>query len=258
MSAAEEQSNERVSQKPTCRCNGKGFYLKKVRALKVDGTPMDWPDGTPMMVDASAECECAKEKRARRLMDISEITPEFKKKTFASFVTEGKEPIIAEMKQIALNYYTNFPDIKSDRRNSIAFLGQPGAGKTHLLSALANNLIMKRGQRLLYFPYIEGFNNLKDDFEALNSKLEEMQRVDVLFIDDLFKGKETGWEVKQMMGVINYRYLNNKPLMISSEHDIDKLCDLDEALGTRIYEMANDYTVTIKGDRWKLNHRLMD
>lgn len=258
MKEVEEQSSNQSSMKQTCRCNGKGFYLKKERALKEDKTPMNWPNGEPMMVDVSVECECAIEQKAQRLMNISEITDEFKKKTFASYVTEGKEPIIAEMKEVATNYYTNYPRIKNERRNSIAFLGQPGTGKTHLLSALANNLIMKRTQRVLYFPFIEGFNDLRDDFDALNSKLNEMNKVDILFIDDLFKGNHSGWEVKQMMAVVNYRYLNNKPLMVSSEHDIDKLCDIDEALGTRIYEMSKDYTVTIKGDRWKLNHRLID
>ncbi len=243
-----------------CRCDGKGFYFKKERALKEDEdkTPMNWPTGEPMMIEISVECECTIKKKAKRLMSISEITDEFKKKSFASFLTEGKEPIVAEMKEIATKYYVDYPNIKKERRNSISFLGQPGAGKTHLLSALANNLITKRLQRVLYFPFIEGFNDLRDDFNALNRKLEEMQRVDVLFIDDLFKGKCSDWEVKQVMGVVNYRYLNNKPLMISSEHDIDKLCDIDEALGTRIYEMSKDYTVMIKGDRWKLNHRLID
>ena len=88
-----------------------------------------------------------------------------------------------------------------------------------------------------------------------------MKNIDALFIDDLFKpanGKPraTDWQVEQLYAVINHRYLNHKPIMVSSELTVDELCDIDEALGTRIYEMCQDYTVVIKGDRKILNHRL--
>lgn len=86
-----------------------------------------------------------------------------------------------------------------------------------------------------------------------------MKRVDVLFIDDLFKGRDfpTNFQIEQMFAVVNYRYINHKPIMISSEKTVDELCDIDEALGTRIFEMSKDYTVVIKGNRKKLNHRLV-
>lgn len=83
-----------------------------------------------------------------------------------------------------------------------------------------------------------------------------MNTADVLFIDDLFKGNLTDWEFKQIMAVVNYRYLNNLPLLISTEHDVDSLCAIDEAFGSRIYEMTKDYAVTVKGDKWELNYRL--
>jgi DNA replication protein DnaC len=117
---------------------------------------------------------------------------------------------------------------------------------------------MKKQISVLYFPFVEGFNDLKDDFDLLEEKLTKMKRVGVLFIDDLFKGREvpTPFQLEQMFGVINYRYLNHKPIMVSSEKTVDELCDIDEALGTRIYQMCKDYTVVIKGDRKTLNHRL--
>lgn len=112
-----------------------------------------------------------------------------------------------------------------------------------------------------YFPFVEGFNNLRDDLSALDGKIDRMQRVDVLLIDDLFKPakgepRATAWQVDQMYAVINHRYLNHKPVMVSSELDINALCNVDEALGTRIFEMCKDFIVTIQGDRFELNHRL--
>lgn len=90
-----------------------------------------------------------------------------------------------------------------------------------------------------------------------------MRKVEVLFIDDLFKPingqpRATDWQVEQIQSVLNYRYLNHKPLLISSELTIDEILNIDEALGSRIHQMCRDYIVIIKGDRMQLNHRLGD
>ena len=88
-----------------------------------------------------------------------------------------------------------------------------------------------------------------------------MKKVDVLFIDDLFKptaGKPRASEftIEKMYAVINYRYLNKKPILISSELTVDELVKVDPALGSRIYEMCEDYVVQIVGETMELNHRL--
>jgi DNA replication protein DnaC len=114
---------------------------------------------------------------------------------------------------------------------------------------------------VIYFPFVEGFTDLKNDFALLEAKLNRMKQADVLFIDDLFKpvnGKPraTDWQLEQMYSVLNYRYLNHKPILLSSELTIEGLVRVDEALGTRIYEMCSDYLVIIKGAAYELNHRL--
>jgi DNA replication protein DnaC len=156
-----------------------------------------------------------------------------------------------------MSYIARFDNIKGQRQNSIALLGKSGAGKTHLLSAIANELI-DRGVPILYFPFVEGFNEIKDDFEMLESRINKMQKIDVLFIDDMFKGRKepTQFQIEQMFAVINYRYINHLPMLISSEKTINDLIQIDEALGSRIYEMCKDYMVELKGD--KLNYRMRD
>jgi DNA replication protein DnaC len=228
-----------------------------------DGKVCDVKDAWKWRDTYAKQCECVKRKRIQRIMKASQITDEFKRLGFRNFIIDGKPQMIKDAYDCALEYYQEFDSIRKKRRNSIALLGQPGAGKTHLLTALANNFMKKRGIPVLYFPYVEGFNDLKDDFDKLEEKLEHMKTVDILFIDDLFKptGRDrkpraTEWQIEQMYAVINYRYLNYKPIMVSSELTVDELADVDEALGTRIYEMCSDFTVVIKGDRKKLNHRL--
>lgn len=200
-------------------------------------------------------CDCIVQRKIERLFKSSEITEEFRGLNFSNFFIDGRPQIVQDAFKCAVKYFKSFPNIKHQRRNSIALLGNPGAGKTHLLTAVANNLIRNQVE-VLYFPYREGFDEIKDDLESLEQKCDRMKSVEVLFIDDLFKRGATEFEIKTMYSVINYRYLNHKPIMVSSECLEDDLLEIDEALGSRIIEMCRDYIVEIVGDRKLLNYRL--
>lgn len=272
--------------KPNCSiCNDKEIVIYRVhkdtewqwnetlqscvpvsRVLEVDyhlgrvcspGDAWEWHDSY------SERCSCVKQKSIKNLLRSSEITEQFRKHEFKSFVTEGKDQVIKDAYQCAKEYILEFDEIKRSRSNSIALLGQPGSGKTHLLTAIANSLMKNKQVSVLYFPYVEGFDDLKDDFEKLEEKMSRMKKVDVLFIDDLFKpvGKSrwpraTEWQIEKMYALINYRYLNHLPILISSELTVDELEHIDEALGTRIYEMCKHYMVLILGEKKRLNQRL--
>lgn len=215
------------------------------------------------------DCDCTKQQIAQKLLKASEITPEFRAMTFGNFRLDDVPPIVHDMQHLAVEYYKNFDQLEKTEHNSIAFLGQPGVGKTHLLTALSNNMMSNKLKSVLYFPYVEGFNDLRDDFEKLEAKIIRMKQVDILFVDDLFKpvskpGKDgtrirvpqaSEWELKQLYAVINYRQMNHKPIFISSELSFDEIINLDEALGTRIYKMCKKHFIQVDKDLG-LNYRL--
>ena len=95
------------------------------------------------------------------------------------------------------------------------------------------------------------------DSEYYKKFISKFQNCDILLIDDLFKGKVNDSDVNIMFEIINYRYINNLPMIINSEFLIDRLLYFDEALGSRIYEMCRDYLVQIKHDI-KNNYRLRE
>lgn len=115
-------------------------------------------------------------------------------------------------------------------------------------------------------PYRDEIMKLKQnmmDEVAYQKQIETLKKAKVLLIDDLFKGdfnkfqgKETMNEssVRIMFEIINYRYLNNLPIIVSSEYNADKLLDADEAIGSRIIEMTKNYLVEIEGK--ENNYRL--
>ncbi|MDN4593192.1 ATP-binding protein [Polycladomyces subterraneus] len=186
------------------------------------------------------------------------MTEEFQRLDFDNFTLEGRPSLIHQAYAYAKAYVEDFEEIKETRKNSIAFLGIPGCGKTHLLMAISNNL-MRKGVGVLYFPWVEGFNELKDNLGDLDERVRQMQRVPVLFIDDLFKGrkKPTDFQLEQLFAIINYRYFNHLPILVSSERDFDQICDINEGIGSRIYEMCKHYTVVLRGEP-NLNYRFED
>ena len=58
-----------------------------------------------------------------------------------------------------------------------------------------------------------------------------------------------------MFEIINYRYLNYLPIIVSSEFTIDKILGFDQGVGSRIYEMCKDYIVEVEQDI-RNNYRL--
>jgi DNA replication protein DnaC len=200
-------------------------------------------------------CKCIAEKRVQRLLKSSQITDEMRSKGFKNFDTEGQPQAVTDAKARVLKYYKDFKDIRRGRNNSIAILGQPGSGKTHLLMALANTLL-HFGTAVIYFSWVDGFNDLRKNMDNLDDMIKRLQTVEVLFIDDMFKGRKelTDFQRETLFAIINYRYLNHLPVLISSERDTDQMCEIDEAIGSRIHEMCRNHIIVMQGK--ELNYRL--
>lgn len=213
------------------------------------------------MVDIWFRCECVPFRKIKELFDTSHFTEEMKNQTFENFVLKDRPSIVKDAFETAKEYQEIFEEIRKLRANSIFFGGEPGAGKTHLLMAIAN-LLIKAKVPVLYFPFVEGMNELKshmNDKDKYREKEVQMQKIDVLFIDDLFKRKynatPTDYEIKFMFSVLNYRYLNHLPVLISTEMDINQVVMEDAAIGSRIAEMTSRFQVVLKGAD-DLNYRL--
>lgn len=202
----------------------------------------------------SKRCECFELTESRKLFDNSGIKDE--NYTFTNFV-EWNE-VSKKMKETATNYYKSFSNIKDSRQNSIGFFGQVGSGKSHLTIALGLNILRQKKLSVVYFSYRDMITELKQnmlDEVFYKKQISKYQMAKVLLIDDLLKGKTTDSDKNIMFEIINYRYINHLPIIISSEYNIDELLNFDEAIGSRIYEMCKDYLIGIEKDL-KNNYRL--
>jgi len=207
--------------------------------------------------NCAAPCRCQADRRRGRLFNNSRITPAFRSKTFANFNSEKRPAVIHKLLQSARHYAAHFD--QSAEHNWLVLLGEAGCGKTHLSLAVAN-LLLDQGVPVLYFPHVQGLNELKDTLRdgaaGLEARLREMRQVRLLVWDDLFKARAapTPWTLELVFDVLNYRYLNLLPTIISSELKHQHLLSLDPAIGSRIIERGRGHTVEVSGI--ECNYRL--
>ena len=140
-----------------------------------------------------------------------------------------------------------------------AILGQSGAGKTMICSAIANKLL-KRYKKVKYMAWTEFTEKLKRmRFDVDRDEyFDEFSKVEVLYIDDFLKGsvvddsgklKVNPTDVKYAFQLINERYNKRLVTIISSEFMIDEIRDyVDEAVAGRINERCKEFCLQIKKD----------
>ena len=201
------------------------------------------------------ECECRGLREAERILQNSGISEEFRRRRFDNF-DYSKNKVILNAYIMAKSYANNFEQIINSSNHSIIFMGQVGSGKTHLSLSIANYL-MNKGIGVLYMSYRESVTSIKQsimDSENYNKAMSRYKNARVLLIDDLFKGSITPSDINIMFEIINYRYLNKKPVIISTERYINDLLSIDEALCSRIIEMCGSNNLELRGKH--LNYRL--
>lgn len=203
----------------------------------------------------STRCSCYQRKLMQKRWEQSGISEEFRSKGFKNFETRDN-PQLINAKNKAIRYMQEFPNIENTRYNSILLCGQVGAGKTHLGMAISQNLI-QRSVPVVYMAYRNVATKIKQvitDENAYMSLLQSYMSARVLFIDDLLKGRVTESDINILYELVNHRYMNSMPMIISTEFTVDSLLQFDEAIASRIIEMCRGNIIQLQG--LELNYRL--
>ena len=204
--------------------------------------------------DYVRKCKCLEIKEAKERLERSGLAREFKEKRFDNYNTYGNEKL--EVAKSKCESYVKHTIDNDGKLPSLLLCGQVGAGKTHLGTASSVALI-NAGMSVKYMCYREEMTSLKAkvmDEVAYTCEINRLKQARVLFIDDFLKGKITESDINIIYEIVNYRYNNDLPIIISTEKDLDGLINFDEAIGSRIIEMCKGFIVVFRGK--ELNHRL--
>ena len=141
--------------------------------------------------------------------------------------------------------------------------GQVGSGKTHICCAIINKLLLQGCDSLDFYVWADLVSALKQNaMEADKSGriFNRLRSAEILFIDDFFKGSYTTADIDKAFRIIDTRYNDWKGgqkniTLISGERTLNEIISIDEAIGSRLFEMAQGYYISIEKNRDK-NYRL--
>lgn len=191
------------------------------------------------------ECQCMEARRAKRRAKVSGLDSLLEEYTFKKFKTPNKE--IENVRNKALEY------LKFGDGKWFYVCGTPGAGKTHICTAICNQLISS-GKKVKYVLWREMAQKLK---AAINDKeyeeiMNSLKKADVLYIDDFLKGSISAADMNRAFEIINARYnLTKKRTIISTERDLVFIRNLDPAVADRIYQRSKDYCFKMQSVNWR-------
>ncbi len=203
---------------------------------------VDWEAGT------ARQCDCIARRRVAKVMRNSKIGQAFRDKTFENFSLQGLDPRIVKAWHVAKDYADHYEERRFTDQNGLGIAGAVGSGKTHLLCAVANELL-QRGIGVVYFNFVSGMKEMFAAYDrggqAVQQIREALQTCDVLFIDDLAKGKpndKTGLpEVRssayeEIYTILDYRVFNGLPVLWSSEISTAMIQVLGQATAGRLLQ----------------------
>lgn len=212
-------------------CLNRGYFA----VLKENGVRVNRP------------CRCMTIRAAQRRLRESGLEDQMKRYSFAGWQTPER------WQQVALDRARSYIE---DPKGWLVLSGRPGAGKSHLCTAVTVELI-RRGWDARYMLWKEEATRAKavvNDEETYLAIVEPLKRVEVLYIDDFLKGVPSNGDKNLAFELINARYLDERKLTIlSTEKTVEDLMEIDEAVGSRIYERSRGFYLDLsRAENWRL------
>ena len=198
---------------PRCDCERAAAYWKEQDRQAEDRKA----------AEKEAERRRAMQNRVAQLLGQSGIKRRFQQRTFPNFRidTPGRK----ENYKIAKEYADNFA-LHRARGDGLYIEGTNGTGKTHLAAAIALQLIgegipviCKTSSDLL----LDIKKSFDKDWSRESDVLDIYKKVDLLIIDDLGKEQCSDWSMSTLYSILNDRYEDMKPTIVTTNYNADAL-----------------------------------
>lgn len=130
-------------------------------------------------------------------------------------------------------YVDNFAELRKIGKGLLLY-GSVGTGKTYAACEVANALIDK-GYPVYVTNFSRVLNTLQGTFEKQDF-IDELNRYQLLVIDDLGIERETAFAKEQVFNVIDARYRAGLPMIITTNLTIDDIKKPQNIGDSRIYD----------------------
>ncbi len=169
--------------------------------------------------------------------------------TFENFETRGNKNAKFMTPQDAHNLESAVEAADKFAHNPQGWLlleGGYGCGKTHLAAAIAN-FAVSQGRPTLFITVPDLLDSLRFAFSdpetTFEARFEQIRNADLLVLDDFGTQNATGWAQEKLFQIINYRYINKLPTVITTNLMLD---EIESRIRSRLQdeEMVNHLRMT--------------
>ena len=202
------------------------------------GCPLCLGEGTVYYLNGddiySRDCVCREKRKSRDRWKESGLGELYERYTLARYRTDIDWQVLIRDKA---------EEYLKKKEGWLYICGTSGSGKTHILYAIARELI-EAGYETRCFKWRTDAVFLKAGVNEADygKKLRAFTDCRVLLIDDFWKGSVSEGDKNLAYAILNERY--NAPsrlTLISSEREINEILNIDQAIGSRIVERAKGF-----------------
>jgi DNA replication protein DnaC len=173
-----------------------------------------------------------------RLYSLSRLD-ELRELTFETFQPRGKKGLPALRAASIESAYQHAMEYSRSLDSWLLLRGGYGCGKTHLAASIAN-FAVSMGVPTLFVTVPDLLDLLRAAYNSedttFEQRLDEIRNARLLILDDFGTQNATPWAEEKLFQIINYRYINKLPLVITSNLSLK---DIDP----RIYSRLDDATL---------------
>lgn len=209
-------------------------------------------DGTTRTVRCACECSVkrnaleAEEKRKRDRMQYLDSMrrtgfpdAEMREWTFAK--SDHTDP---KNENIARKYVANFNAMR-EQGTGLLLCGQVGTGKSFLAASIANELI-SQGTPCLMTNFSRIISRISEKFGGDQKYLDNLNRFDLLIIDDLGAERDSDFIWEKVMNVIDARYRAGLPIIITTNLGPKDLADPSDIRRQRVFSRLREMCVFLE------------
>ncbi|HET6998148.1 MAG TPA: ATP-binding protein [Solirubrobacterales bacterium] len=201
--------------------------------------------------DVARPCECreARLKRGRSKGVASAIPARFRGVSFdRPPVSDMARDMTTRHVVQATKDYIEGLDENIEAGRGLWMMGNTGTGKTTLGMLVAKEALAAGKTVGVYFTpkLLTRIRKTYQEAESGNAYDDFFRRVtsvDLLYIDDLGSERHTDWVVEQLYALVNERYENQRPMLVTSNADSDVDQDADHGL-QQLKEQIGSRTVS--------------